>query len=239
MINAKIYTTKDQFRWNNEAHEAFGTLKNAMVTALVLALPDFNKQFVVESDASGYGLMQDRHPIAYFSHALSPREQLKPIYERELMVIVLSIQKWRHYLLGRRFVVRTDQQSLKYLLEQREITLDYQRWLTEFSGYEFDIEYKLGSENRVADGLSRIDHAAVAESGLTLMALTMPVTLQLQDLYREVEEDTEIQAVIRKVRVGEAVKTGFTMVNWKLFYKQRMVILCDSTQNSFNLARMS
>lgn len=220
---------KEQFLWSTLALAAFEELKRAMVSAPVLALPDFTKLFIVESDASGFGLgavlMQDGHPIAFFSRGLTSKEQQKPIYERELMAIVLSIQKWRHYLLGRRFVVRTDQQSLKYLLEQREITLDYQRWLTRILGYEFDIEYKVGSENKVADGLSRIDHATKAE-GVTvdLLALTVPSALQLQDLYAEVDNNVEIQQLVAKLAVGKEVKCGFSLTNGRLFYKQRLVI---------------
>ena len=142
---------KDQFDWSKFTETSYVTLKEAMISAPVLALPDFNKLFIVESGASGFGLgavlMQDNHPIAFFSRGLTQKEQQKPIYEQELMAIVMSIQKWRHYLLGRRFLVRNDQQSLKYLMEQREITLDYQRWLTRIIGYEFNIEYKVGSEN--------------------------------------------------------------------------------------------
>lgn len=225
---------KEQFLWSTSSGEAFLHLKDAMVRAPVLALPDFDQLFIIESDASGFGLgavlMQGRHPIAYFSRGLTAREQLKPIYERELMAIVLSIQKWRHYLLGRRFVVRTDQQSLKYLLEQCEITLDYQRWLTRILGYEFDIEYKVGSENKVADGLSRIDHEAVKDSGLTLLALTMHVSLQLQDLYREIDENVEIQKVIQKLASGEQVKQGFSVAHGRLFYKMKLVIPSESAQ---------
>lgn len=219
---------KDKFEWSNDTLVAFEALKKAMTSTPVLKLPDFSQVFIIESDTSGYGLgavlMQGKHPIAYFSHALTEKEQQKPIYERELMAIVLSIQKWRHYLLGRRFVVRTDQQSLKYLLEQREVTLDYQRWLTRILGYDFDIEYKVGAENRVADGLSRIVHYTTIEVIPRFFALTLPASLQAQDIYAEVDQNENIQHLIAKVSSGEAPKEGFTVVQGRLFYKGRLFL---------------
>lgn len=106
---------KDSFQWEEAATQAFEKLKRAMTSVPVLALPDFSRPFIVETDASGYGLravfMQNQRPIASFSQVLTARARLKSVYERKLMAIVLAIQKWRSYLLGQRFIVRTDQQS--------------------------------------------------------------------------------------------------------------------------------
>lgn len=96
-----------------------------MTTILVLALLDWFLPFVVETDASGMGLgavlSQNGHPIAFYSQKLSPKAQTKSIYGRELMAVVIAGQKWRHYLLGRKFTIISDQKALKFLLEQREV----------------------------------------------------------------------------------------------------------------------
>lgn len=118
---------------------------------------------MVETNASGVGvgavLMQHGRQLAYYSQVLPPTHKYKAVYERELMAIVWVIQKWRAYLLGRCFIVRTDQRSLKFLLEQRIIAGEYQRWIAKLLGYNFAIEYKEGSENSAADAPSRLPPA--------------------------------------------------------------------------------
>ena len=82
--------------------------------------------------------------------------------------MVVAVKKWRPYLLGRPFVIKTDHHSLKYLLEQRVGTPTQQKWISKLLGYAFIVEYKQGKENVVADALSRrqCDVAAVSSSNL-------------------------------------------------------------------------
>lgn len=71
------------------------------------------------------------------------------------MVIMVAIQKWRHYLLARNFIVHIDQRSLRFLTDQRLIGDKQQKWVTKQLGYDIDIKYKPGTDNKAADALSR------------------------------------------------------------------------------------
>ena len=89
----------------------------------MLGLPNFSKSFVVEIDACDNGvgavLMQEGRPIAFLRQALAPRHEGLSIYEKEFVVVLLAVEKWRHYLEGGQFVIKTDHRSLKYLLQQK------------------------------------------------------------------------------------------------------------------------
>ena len=150
---------KDSFCWSKEDELAFQQLKDVMVKPLVLALPNFDHPFVVECDACGRRiravLMQHGRPIAYHSQALKGKNLALSTYEKELLAVVTAVKRWRTYLVGRPFTVKTNQQSLKYLLEQKSGTPAQQKWFTKLLGYVFVVEYKKGKDNLVADALSR------------------------------------------------------------------------------------
>lgn len=153
-------TKKEGFHWGPEELKAFENLKRVMIQAPVLTLPDFAQPFEIECDAFGRGigavLMQKKKPIAYFSKVLSKNNLSKSAYEKELMALVLAVQHWRPYLLGWKFVVYSDQKSLRHLLQQRITTADQQNWIAKLLGYHFEVVYKPGPENKAADALSRM-----------------------------------------------------------------------------------
>ncbi|GMI90521.1 hypothetical protein HRI_002721400 [Hibiscus trionum] len=117
---------KNNFHWSTEAETAFTELKTAMCTAPVLALPNFTKPFSLETDASSRGigavLSQEGRPVAFLSKALGPRHADLSVYEREYLAILLAVTKWRHYLEGGPFIIKTDHEALKHLLEQKLTT---------------------------------------------------------------------------------------------------------------------
>ena len=148
---------KDSFVWTSET--AFQRLKEAVSCPSVLALPDFTKPFTMECNVSRLGLgavlMQDHWPIAYHSQALKCSKLSLSTYEKEFLALVVAVKKWRPYLLGRPFIIKTNHHSLEYLLEQRVGTTAQQKWISKLLGYAFIMEYKQGRENVVPDALSK------------------------------------------------------------------------------------
>lgn len=122
------------------------------------------------------------------------------------MALVLSVQHWRPYLLGRKFVVYSDQKSLKYLLQQRITTADQQNWLAKLLGYQFEVVYKPDLENKAVDSLSRL-HGDSELRSLT----TFPIWLQLAEVQKEVRENEELKRIIEELSQDLNVHPKFSL----------------------------
>lgn len=217
---------KDSFLWSEMATAAFQELRLAMTTLPVLALPNYSKLFIVETDASGKGLgvvlMQEGHPIAFWSKGITAKNQALSFYEKELMAVVLAVLKWRHYLLGRHFLIRTDHQSLKYLLEQRVATPFQQKWITKLIGYDYEIVYRSGKENGAADALSRREDLFLESA--TLHALTTVDTTWLPRAQLSWQTDSHLQKIISDLATAPNSHKGYSLDHGVLTYKGCLVV---------------
>jgi hypothetical protein len=178
------------FAWSKTTEEAFQTLKHALISALVLALPNFKETFETETDACDYGigavLMQKGHPIAFLSKSLGPKNRVLSTYEKECLTILMAMDKWRPYLQRGQFIIRTDQKALTNLDHQRLSTPWQHMVLAKLLGLHYKIVHKKGHENRVADALSRnIPESAQEVAALSVCEPTWLEVIKEEYLHRE------------------------------------------------------
>jgi hypothetical protein len=137
----------------------FQALKNKLVNAPILALPESSKRFTVYTDTSRIGLgcvlMQEGRVISYGSRQLKKHEGNYPTHDLELAAVVFALKSWRHYLYGESCNIYTDHKSLKYIFTQKELNLRQRRWLELIKDYDLSIQYHPWKANVVADALSR------------------------------------------------------------------------------------
>ncbi len=155
---------KVEFEWTLEIQKAFDTLKQALITAPVLAYPDFAKPFVVATDASEKAISAVRsqkdengreYTIHYVSHALNDVEKNYSTYKRERLAIVFALKKFRPHPLRQKIKLFTEHEALKYVINKRDLHGRIARWMSVFAEYDFDVHYRPGPRNANADYLLR------------------------------------------------------------------------------------
>ena len=159
----KLTEKGENFKWTPECQISMDALKQCLITAPILGYPDTSKPFILDTDASGFGIgsvlsqKQDGKEcvIAYYSKSLNKPERQYCVTRRELLAIILSVKHFHHYLYGTTFLVRTDHGALNWLLNFKNPEGQMARWLQILSSYSFTIQHRPGKQHSNADGLSR------------------------------------------------------------------------------------
>ena len=157
-------TSPNRVVWDERCDYAFTTLKHHLCSSPVLRSPDFDRPFILQTDASDRGVgavlsqvddAGDEHAIAFYSRKLLPREERYSTIEKECLAIKLGMQAFKVYLLGRRFSVQTDHRSLEWLDRIKDNNARLTRWSLELQQYDYVVQHRAGSANANADALSR------------------------------------------------------------------------------------
>lgn len=152
-----------RFHWGKEEQTAFDKLKYELCNSIVLSYPDFSQSFILDCDSSNYAvgavlsqkIGDQEKVIAYYSVSHAPPERNYSTTRKELLAVIKSIKHFKPYLYGRKFKVRTDHGSLRWLYNFKQPEGQVARWIEYLSNFEFEIEHRPGRQHGNADALSR------------------------------------------------------------------------------------
>ena len=157
--------TLKKWEWTKEAQHAFDTVKKVVENAPILRYPNFDKPFVVITDASNYAiggaLLQHNtngqlQPIEFCSKKLTANELNWHVAEKEAYAVIYSLEKWERFLMGHHNTVYTDAKNLESLFNKSRCHKNrLWRWALRVSPFSFTAKYILGKDNPLADYLSR------------------------------------------------------------------------------------
>jgi hypothetical protein len=155
-----------KFVWTDECMDAFNLLKKLLTSAPIMMAPDWNLPFELMCDASDFALgvvLGERvdkvpHAIYYASRTLNDAQLNYSTTEKKLLAIIFALEKFRSYLIGSKVIIFTDHDALRYLFAKKDAKPRLIRWVLLLQEFDLEIWDKKGSENMVADHLSRLLH---------------------------------------------------------------------------------
>lgn len=216
-----------RFEWTKEQDEAFRRLKDALTSRPILAMYEPKAYTEVHTDASQQGvaavLMQRQvedgkmYPISYYSRKTTRDEAKYHSYELEALAIVSALERFRVYLIGICFIIKTDCNSLKLLADKRDLSPRIGRWFMKLSEYQYKIEYLKGDQNVIADALSRnpVDpeqQVEVASLNVFGVKLTTDWIAVLQ------KDDEEVAGIVAKMETTDSTTNDkYTIENGRLY----------------------
>jgi hypothetical protein len=139
-----------KFNWSQKCQDSFNKLKELLTSTPILKVADPDKDFTVCVDASKEGLggvlTQEGHVICYESRKLKEHERNYVTHDLELAAVIHALKMWRHYIMGRKFLLLTDNSGVKYLFSQPELNARQARWLAFLSEFDFEVRHIKGKK---------------------------------------------------------------------------------------------
>lgn len=163
----KLLEKDTKYEWTNDQQEAFEILKQCLIKNPILSHPNFDKEFILITDASMEGLgvilaqknEEDKEcVIAYASRSTNKAERNYPITDLECLAIVYGVEYFHKFLINKKFRIITDHAALKHLINDRIPKGRRARWIMKLQQYEFNVEHRPGKKNSNADALSRMKY---------------------------------------------------------------------------------
>jgi hypothetical protein len=190
-----------KFQWTKECEKSFQQLKQLLTSAPIMKITDPNEYFMVCIDACQKGLdgvlSHNGFVICFKSKKLKEHERLYATHGLELASIVHTLNKWRSYLMGKRFELRTDHNDLKYLFDRPTLNSRKSRWLEFLCEYNFDIKHIKGNENKVVGTLNRRVHELHATT------ISMYQTDLRGIISEAAKEDLQYMELVKNVQQGK------------------------------------